>query len=185
MGLGLFLVAIFNLLTPLAAKGGFGVFVVLRVLMGLAEGMSGPSIHQFWFKWAPPFERSRLVTITVAGMHVGTVVSLSTCGVLVQNYGWESVFYIYGGIGCVWYVIWLIFIYDSPDKDPFISEEEKLYISSKTKDQPIRPAGNVPWLKILTSTAVWAVIAAHFSENWGNYTLLTQLPTFLKCALLI
>jgi ACS family sodium-dependent inorganic phosphate cotransporter len=37
-----------------------------------------------------------------------------------------------------------------------------------------------PWGQFLKSPAVWAIIVAHFSENWGFYTLLTQLPTFMK-----
>ena len=40
-----------------------------------------------------------------------------------------------------------------------------------------------PWLRMLSSPAVWAIVAAHFAENWGFYTLLTQLPSFLKHAL--
>jgi hypothetical protein len=45
-----------------------------------------------------------------------------------------------------------------------------------------------PWSKFLTSPAVWAIIVAHFSENWGFYTLLTQLPIFMKgdvCAFIV
>jgi hypothetical protein len=37
-----------------------------------------------------------------------------------------------------------------------------------------------PWGKFFTSAPVWAIIAAHFAENWGFYTLLTQLPTFMR-----
>ena len=33
---------------------------------------------------------------------------------------------------------------------------------------------------MLTSRAVWAIIIAHFTENWGFYTLLTSLPMFLR-----
>ena len=33
---------------------------------------------------------------------------------------------------------------------------------------------------MLTSKPVWAIIIAHFTENWGFYTLLTSLPMFLR-----
>lgn len=40
-----------------------------------------------------------------------------------------------------------------------------------------------PWLDILRSPALWAIVAAHFAENWGFYTWLTELPSFMKYAL--
>lgn len=33
---------------------------------------------------------------------------------------------------------------------------------------------------MLSSPPLWAIVAAHFSENWGFYTMLTQLPTFMS-----
>ena len=38
----------------------------------------------------------------------------------------------------------------------------------------------IPWVSIFTSLPVWAIIVAHFGENWGFYTLLTELPSYLK-----
>jgi len=38
----------------------------------------------------------------------------------------------------------------------------------------------VPWLSIAKSPPVWAVAIAHFTNNWGYYTLLTCLPSYLK-----
>lgn len=37
-----------------------------------------------------------------------------------------------------------------------------------------------PWLKIATSLPVYATAVAHFCNNWGYYTLLTCLPSYLK-----
>ena len=42
---------------------------------------------------------------------------------------------------------------------------------------------NIPWKEFATSLPVWAIIIAHMTENWGWYTLLTQLPTYLKSVL--
>ena len=40
--------------------------------------------------------------------------------------------------------------------------------------------GNPPWGKILLSMPVWAIIVSHTSNNWGFYTLLTELPTYFS-----
>lgn len=39
---------------------------------------------------------------------------------------------------------------------------------------------DTPWLAIWTSPAVWALIVAHFCNNWGFYTFLTCLPSYFK-----
>ncbi|XP_076451310.1 sialin-like [Babylonia areolata] len=37
-----------------------------------------------------------------------------------------------------------------------------------------------PWREIFTSRPIWALLVAHVSYNYTNYTLLTSLPTFMK-----
>lgn len=105
------------------------------------------------------------------------------CGYLAEEYGWRMVFYVTGSIGVLWYISWLLIVKESPFVDPHISQEEKRYILESLghtdTTQPMKRAP-IPWKSILTSSAVWAIAAANFSENWGFYTLLTQLPTFLK-----
>ena len=38
----------------------------------------------------------------------------------------------------------------------------------------------IPWLSIMTSRPVWAMIIAHTCSNWGGYTLLTSLPMYMS-----
>jgi MFS transporter, ACS family, solute carrier family 17 (sodium-dependent inorganic phosphate cotransporter), other len=115
----------------------------------------------------------------VLGNYAGTVISMPLSGILANTLGWESIFYIFGAIGCIWFIAWTIIVRRSPQEDPLISEEEKNYIINSIdikSEEIISP----PWRKILTSKPVYAIVASHFAENWGFYTLLTQLPTFLK-----
>ena len=37
-----------------------------------------------------------------------------------------------------------------------------------------------PWKDIFSSPAVWAIIVAHTCSNWGTYTLLTNIPAYMK-----
>ena len=42
---------------------------------------------------------------------------------------------------------------------------------------------SIPWRSILTSGPVWGIIFGHLASNWGLYTILICLPTFLLDAL--
>ncbi len=39
-------------------------------------------MHAMWALWAPPEDRSKLCTITYAGAHMGTVITLTASGYL-------------------------------------------------------------------------------------------------------
>lgn len=127
------------------------------------------------------YERSRMATLAFAGNYAGTVVAMPASGLLAAKYGWESVFYVFGTIGCIWYIVWIIIVRESPEKDQYCSIEERDYIMhSLGQKAGVTQTVKHPWKEIFTSKPVWAIVASHFSENWGFYTLLTQLPTFLK-----
>ena len=120
-----------------------------------------------------------MASIAFAGNYAGTVIAMPSSGLLASAYGWESVFYVFGAIGCVWLVLWMVVVRSGPDKDRFCSDDEREYIQKTigiTGPQKIKH----PWKAIFTSLPFLAIAVSHFSENWGFYTLLTQLPTFLK-----
>lgn len=49
-------------------------------------------------------------------------------GFLMSIWSWQSIFHVSGVFGTLWYVAWLYFVYDSPDKHPRINPIEKAYI---------------------------------------------------------
>lgn len=44
--------------------------------------------------------------------------------------GWPSIFYVFGFVGVIWSVAFLIFVYEDPTTHPNIKEKEKKYIIS-------------------------------------------------------
>lgn len=94
MGIGV--TAVLTLLTPIAANAGVSALVVVRFIEGVFEGVTFPCIHAVWSRWAPPLERSRMATIAFAGNYAGTVISMPASGLLAKNFGWESLFYVFG-----------------------------------------------------------------------------------------
>lgn len=67
-----------------------------------------------------------------------------------------------------------------PHDDRYISKEELEYIKETNKNSASTGKISHPWKSFMTSPAVWAIIVGNFCENWGFYTLLTQLPKFLS-----
>lgn len=72
----------------------------------------------------------------------------------------------------------MIVVRTSPDKDSFISKDELDYIRSNVS--PIENKKRIPWKSMIQSKPVYAITASHTAENWGYYTMITQMPMFLS-----
>ena len=181
-GGGVFVTAVLTLLTPVAARWNIYCLIVLRMLEGIGEGVTFPSMHALLSRWIPPMERSRAVTFVFAGAQLGTVIGMPLSGVLCDHDfagGWPSVFYISGALGCVWCFAWLALCHSSPSAHPRISMTERCYIEKSLECGETSAKPPTPWRKIATSRPVWACAIAHFGSNWGFYTLLTCLPKYM------
>ncbi|XP_049766857.1 vesicular glutamate transporter 2-like [Schistocerca cancellata] len=181
--IGIATTALLTLVTPPLASASLYLLIAVRVVEGLFEGVTYPCIHAVWARWAPPLERSRMATLAFSGSYVGTVVSMPVCGLLAKEVGWQSIFYVFGVVGLVWCTAWWLVVAEGPEKDPRISPEELKYIQDSLGPDSDHKKVVHPWGKFLTSMPVWSIVMAHFCENWGFYTLLTQLPTFMKDAM--
>lgn len=64
------------------------------------------------------------------GSLIGTVVGTALSGVLIQYTagGWPSVFYVFGALGVLWFIVWVLIFYNDPQSHPFISDEEKMFL---------------------------------------------------------
>ncbi|XP_066582739.1 sialin [Prorops nasuta] len=178
-GIGIAATALFTIITPPLARASVYILITLRIIEGICEGVTYPCIHAIWANWAPPLERSKLATIAFSGSFIGTVFAMPVAGLMAERFGWSSIFYVFGAAGLVWFVVWWIVVKDHPEDDPYISTAELSYIRG-TLGSTSHEKITHPWKKMLLSPPVWAIVAAHFSENWGFYTMLTQLPTFMN-----
>ncbi|RNA37043.1 Vesicular glutamate transporter 1 [Brachionus plicatilis] len=176
-GAGVGLSALLCLAMPLAAYIGPSYLMAIRILQGLCQGFIYPAMHCLWSKWCPPNERSRLATFALSGSYIGSVTALSSGGLITIYLNWQSIFYIFGVLGLIWSVFWFLNVYESPSEHQHISCEEKNRIESTLN---FTDYSCIPWSKILRSAPVWAIVIAHFAENWGFYTMLTEMPTFLS-----
>ncbi|KAG9493738.1 sialin isoform X2 [Eleutherodactylus coqui] len=179
LGFGILGTSVLTLLTPLAADLGAGYLIAVRALEGFGEGVTFPAMHAMWSSWAPPLERSRLLSLSYAGAQLGTVVSLPLSGLICYYMDWIYVFYLFGALGVLWFILWFFLVSDTPQSHRTISDSEREYILSTLKHELSKDT-HVPVWDMMKSLPLWTIIVAHFSYNWTFYTLLTLLPTYMK-----
>uniref|UniRef100_A0A4W5NVN6 Sialin n=1 Tax=Hucho hucho TaxID=62062 RepID=A0A4W5NVN6_9TELE len=187
LGLGILGTVIFTLLTPMAADLGAGYLIAVRVLEGIGEGVTFSAMHAMWASWAPPMERSRLLTIAYTGAQLGTVVTLPLSGQICFYLDSKLVRHVRLCV-CIVGIVWAPLVSNTPSIHPRISEQERLYITSTLNKEVCCKSSwelslrwdHIPWGSILKSMPLWAIVVAHFSYHWTFYTLLTLLPTYMN-----
>lgn len=172
----IFLVSLLTLLTPAVTyAGGMPALVAIRVIEGLLEGVSFPALNAMLGNWAPPMETSRMATFVFAGAQIGTLVGMSLTGLM----GWKLSFYVFGVLGIVWSIMWFFLVYNGPSVHPRISSAERQFLES-TMGKKKKSTLKVPWLALIKSMPMHAICVAHFTTQWGYYTLLNNLPQYFK-----
>ncbi|KAK2173555.1 hypothetical protein NP493_868g04001 [Ridgeia piscesae] len=183
MGTGLLIGIVCTMVTPMAARIHPYLLIFVRIVMGIGMGVFFPTTHNLWGRWAPPMERSKLIVFSQSGLMVGTVAAMSFSGYLCHapiDNGWPMIFYIYGIVAMFCYVLFMYVAYNSPEEHPRITAAEKRYITQSLGTGAYKKVKYTPWLEFMKSPALYAIIAAHFANNWGNYTLVSCIPMYIR-----
>ncbi len=178
LGAGVLLWSLFTMLTPPAASIGFGILILTRILMGMGEAVTFPSVYSLYSRWVPLQERSRAIGLTNSGIPLGTVFALVVTPLIVQAWGWQWAFYLFGLVGVIWFLFWQRLVTATPETHEQIAPEELELIRAGAHTQ--QADAPPPIREFLKSMPVWAIIVAHFCNNWSLYVLLSWLPTFIN-----
>lgn len=170
--------------------------VLSRILVGIGEGVSPSAATDLIARTIPLQERSRAVAVVFGGLSVGSVLGLFLAPPIIQNYGWESVFYIFGLLGIAWCLAFEFvkegqspfsddYIFGPRRRPPSITSPLSSYVPQKKSwNESFKKLGDsvqeIPWRAFFKSQAVWAMIYAHFCGSWGHYTCLSWLPTYFS-----
>ncbi|XP_055919115.1 putative inorganic phosphate cotransporter [Eupeodes corollae] len=175
--------SICTLLTPLSVNwGGWKMYCLLRFIQGLFQGFLFPLVHAHLATWSPVEELTRLGGLSHTGLECGSILAMALSGFIAGSaLGWPGVFYVFGGIGLAFCVIWMIFAENSPSRSKSITLEEKEYIlssQSKAKDSQTAKIP-VPWRAIFTSIPFLSLIFVGMCQIWGFATMQAYIPPYM------
>jgi ACS family sodium-dependent inorganic phosphate cotransporter len=195
LGFGVLWWSLFTLLTPLSAMASFPILIATRIAMGLGEGVAFPATYNLLGRWVPALERSRSVAFTLSGIAVGTLFAVTVTPWVVVHYGWPAIFYLFGAFGFIWFAFWwwlggdrpaiavdVVALEDGPaDLDRGDRGDQASGFTSSAREVEI--TARTPWRSIFSHMPVWAIIVAHFCNNWGLFVLLSWLPSYFSSQL--
>ena len=153
--------------------------------MGFSGGVILPALNVMTAHWVPPQELSFITGVIFSGVDLG-VIGATTISGLILRYsplGWPAVFYFFGSLGIIWFLLWVALCYNDPDEHPFIADKEANYIREILNEHTHKNTPPVPWTHIFKSPPFWALLAVQIGHDWGLYTLVTDLPKYMSSVL--
>src|SRR4051795_2243764 len=96
-------------------------------------------------EWFPAKERGLAGGVYNIGASFGSMLAPPLVAWAILAYNWRFAFIITGSLGLVWALLWLL-LYQSPDKHPALSEQERTFISSG-QEKHLQSDGTRPSLR--------------------------------------
>lgn len=156
---GIVIWAASTLLTGFA--GGFLVLFVLRIMLGIGESLAFPGSSKIIARHLPPERRGVANAALAMGIAFGPAVGTLAGGLMVAQWGWHAMFFVFGAITLLWLAPWQLLMRSLPEG---------------THD---RRELRVPAAVLLRQWPLWSMSIVHALGNYCFYFLLAWLPLFL------
>jgi ACS family hexuronate transporter-like MFS transporter len=128
-------------------------FIIAASALGLGQSGLFPASIKCVAEWFPKKDRSFATGIFNAGTSIGAIITpWVVVFITIQlNLSWHWAFYLVGGLGFLWVILWLA-LYRHPAQHSWVSKAELAYINS----DPPGTASKIPWISLLPLRQTWA-----------------------------
>ena len=124
-----------------------------------------------------------------SGFHAGTIGAYLLSPYImdtmtIHNNDWRILFYVYGTVGILVLIPWLLLAKDQPTTTVTVSAtgvddiDDATVTTTTSWNEALESYRNAPWKQFFQSKGVWGMLLAHSAKNWGLYTSLSWTPTF-------
>ena len=180
---------------PLANMIGImGSLMVVRFLIGVGEAAALPNFNRAVANWHPPQERGLGIGVTIGGIGIGSALTPPLTAWIMVNYGWQTAFYVAGGLGIMVALLWYWYATDHPRDHPHVNSPESDFIAGKTPAFPdsswslrrkesekesFTVPQHVPWKAILTTPTVWWITISYTCLGYVAYIYMSWFYLYL------
>ncbi len=172
---------IFAILTGLVQNTA--ELLIVRFLLGVAEGGVWPATLVLLANWFPYDERARANSYWMFCLPVASIVMSPISGWILTWTDWRTLFILEGLPPLIWAAIWWFSVADTPDTAQWLAEQERAYLDQKFEEDrkhapPVEE--HASWADVLKSGRVWWLFVAYFLIQVGFYGVSLWLPVMVK-----
>src|SRR5215467_11688154 len=166
------------------AAAGLASLFSARFLLGLGEAGAFPVASRGMQMWFPRSERGRIQGTTHFFSRFAVAVTPLVAGTIILTLGWRAIFYIFGSLGLIWSLVFVLYYRNRPEEHSRVNRTELAQIRGLTADGQVRSLDvsrqPAPWKRILSSPNMWFIALGYCCFFFGTNFYLTWYPTYLR-----
>ena len=146
------------------AMTNFYALLATRFLFGAGEAGAYPNISGVIARWFAAEQRARAQGLIWGCSRVGGALTPFLVLPLMAALGWRATFYVFGAVGAVWAMAWLLAYRDPP-----------------SAGAPANHGAHrqIPWRALFAHRQLWLIMAMYWCYVWGSTFYLTWFHTYL------
>ncbi len=155
--------------------GGLVSLLIIRFMFGVGEAGSSPCSTGVISRWFEKHEVGKAQGYVWAASRMGGALTPFVVIPVMAWLGWRAAFWLLGGLGVIWAMVWYI-MYRDKSLTPTPSPVER-------GEQEASPRGGmegVKWGPILHNRQFWTICAMYFFYAFGSWFFFSWFPTFME-----
>jgi sugar phosphate permease len=157
--------------------------LLVRFILGLAEGGTWPAMLVLIANWFPNEERGRANSLFIMSNSIAFAITGPLSGWIITFFGWRSVFFVEGAVTMALVALWWPLIEEKPEDAKWLSEAERDYLVGNAKEEQSKVQNTgapVSYAAILRDLNIWKLSLLYFLAQMGNIGFIMWLPTIIK-----
>jgi len=158
--------------------------MVLRFVLGVAEGGTFPAMLVLISNWFPVEERARANALFMWSNSLAYIVTGPVSGWIISVWGWRHVFIVEGLVTIVIAAIWYPLVTDKPEQAKWLSAAERDYLVRRAAEEQERLKNTsvvkASYKEILPRPDLWKLSVMYFCLQVGVTGYVIWLPTLVR-----
>ncbi|MFC7391974.1 MFS transporter [Scopulibacillus cellulosilyticus] len=156
----------------------FNGLIIVRLIMGFAEGVVWPAFAVLFVNWFPNGERARAINFSEMALPISSIVMAPAAGWMIHQWNYHVMFILQGIPPIILALLFIWLVSDSPSEDRLISESERNYLKQNTEKPTTEKEGSL--IEVLLNYRVWVFCVIYFLWITGMYSFGLWMPSLMK-----